>query len=123
MENLSDQQAVWIALSELFVDKKIEHKQIAKRVAHLPIAQIQHILFYEVAPVCMPNLLVLTPKIRQNFDEQAVITNVDKHLQNMQSDWLYRQKVLLKIRLYQLLLKRDWRKVMREIRKVNGKRD
>ncbi len=51
MKSLSDKEAVWMTLSELFVDHDINHEQIANQIGHFSISEVEHILFYEVAPV------------------------------------------------------------------------
>ena len=45
MEVLSAQEAVWMALSDLFIDNEISHEYIARRVAHLSVSEVEHILF------------------------------------------------------------------------------
>lgn len=35
MKTLNDKEAVWMALSDLFIDNEINYEYIAKRVAHL----------------------------------------------------------------------------------------
>lgn len=118
---LQEQQEVWMTLSDLFVDNEISHESIAKRVAHLTIKQVEHILFYEVAPVCMSNLLVVSPSVCKGFSENDIIPEVQRHLQKMTINKLYRYQVQLKAKLYRLLLKQDWIKIMTEIRQAQSK--
>ncbi len=117
----SDQrQAVWMALSDLFIDNEIGYESIAERVAHLSIPEIQHVLFYEVAPVCMSNLLVLTPANSKGFTEDDIFPKVEQHLQKMKMDRLYRQKVRLKAKFYKVFLKQDWLKVIAKISDIQS---
>lgn len=124
-EQLDDQlyqrQAVWMALSDLFIDNEIGYESIAQRVAHLSIHKIQHILFYEVAPVCMSNLLVLRPENSKGFTEDYVLPRVEQHLKKMKTNSLYRQKIRIKAKLYRMFLKQDWLKIMEEIRHLQNK--
>lgn len=119
MEVLSTQQAVWMALSDLFVDNEINHEYIAKRVAHLSVSEVEHILFYEVAPICMSNLLKPIPSIWQVFDEDYINNEIKQHLHKFNSSKFYRRKILLKIRFYKIILKKDWLKLVIEIRKAH----
>ena len=120
-EPLDQRQAVWMALSDLFIDNEIGYESIAQRVAHLSIPEIQHILFYEVAPVCMSNLLVLNPENSKGFTEDDVLPKVEQHLKKMKANSLYRQKVRIKAKLYRIFLKQDWLKIMEEIRHLQSK--
>ena len=117
----SEQQEVWIALSDLFIDNEINYESIAERIAHLSIAESQHALFYEVAPVCMSNLLVLSPENSKGFTEDDIFPKIQQHLQKMQIDRLYRRKINLKAKIYKIFLKQDWLKVMEEIRHLQSK--
>ncbi len=118
---VNDQQDVWMALSDLFVDNEINYEYIAMRVAHLTIQQVERILYFEVAPVCMSNLLVRSPSICKGFSEDYVVPAVRKHLQKMTTDRIYAYKVRLKIKLYKVLLNQEWIKVATEIQQVQTK--
>ena len=106
MENLSSQQEIWMALSDLFIDNDISYELIAKRVAHLTMSEVEHILYYEVAPVCIGNLLTPIPPIWQRFSENDIIPNIEEHLHRFNSKKFYRYKVILKMKAYKILLKK-----------------
>ena len=120
-EQVNDQQDVWMALSDLFVDNEINYEYIAMRVAHLTIQQVERILYYEVAPVCMSNLLVRSPSICKGFSEGYIIPAVSEHLQKITRDKIYTYKVRLKIKLYKVLLKQEWIKLATEIQQIQTK--
>ncbi len=120
-DGVQDRQAIWMALSDLFVDNEISYESIAERVAHISIAELQHILFYEVAPVCMSNLLVLSPLNNKGFTEGYVIPRVQQHIHKMENNSLYRQKVRLKAKFYRVFLKQDWFKILEEICQLQAK--
>lgn len=119
MAVLDAQEAVWVALSDLFVDNEIDHEHIARRVAHLSVSEVEHILFYEVAPICMSNLLVPISSIWQMFDENYIIKEIKQHLRKFNSNKFYHRKVRLQVKLYKILLKNDWAKVAAQIRKAH----
>ncbi|WP_367103992.1 hypothetical protein [uncultured Psychrobacter sp.] len=121
MRSLNDKEVVWMALSDLFVDHDIDHEHIANQVVHLTISEVEHILFYELAPVCMSNLLMPAPTVCERFSEGYVLSSVAQHLEKMQSNGFYRRKVLLKIKLYKIFLKRDWLKLMARMRRAQKK--
>ena len=121
-DQISDQmnakQEVWIALSDLFVDNEINYEYIARRVAHMTMQQVERILYFEVAPVCMSNLLVRSPSIRKGFSADYIIPEVHEHLQKMNTDRMYAYKVRLKIKLYKVFLKQEWIKLATEIQHI-----
>lgn len=115
MSRMSDKKRVWMALSDLFIDNEINYESIAERVAHLPISEVERILFYDVAPVFMSNLLTLKANNNKGFSEEYVITSINKHLLELQQSWLYRKKVAAKIKFYKFCLKQDWYKLVAEL--------
>ncbi|MEN2751419.1 hypothetical protein AAIR29_07200 [Psychrobacter sp. FBL11] len=121
MSSLSDRELVWMALSDLFVDHHINHEQIANQVAHLTISEVEQILFHEVAPVCMSNLLMPTPTVCEKFSENYVLSSMQQHLAKMQSNGFYHRKVLLKAKFYKVFLKQDWLKLMARMRRAQKK--
>ncbi|MGM8889032.1 MULTISPECIES: DUF7079 family protein [unclassified Psychrobacter] len=121
MSSLSDRELVWMALSDLFVDHRINHEHIANQVAHLTISEVEQILFHEVAPVCMSNLLMPTPTVCEKFSENYVLSSMQQHLAKMQSNGFYRRKVLLKAKFYKVFLKQDWLKLMARMRRAQKK--
>lgn len=121
MRSLNDRELVWMALSDLFVDHDISHEHIANQVAHLTISEVEQILFHEVAPVCMSNLLMPTPTVCERFSEDYVISRVQQHLAKMQSNGFYQRKIVLKAKLYKVLLKQDWLKLMARMRRAQKK--
>ncbi|MES1965092.1 hypothetical protein M0N77_07090 [Psychrobacter sp. AH5] len=104
-----------MALSDLFIDNEISYEGIAERVAHLPISEVERILFYEVAPVFMSNLLTLKANNHKGFSEEYVISSINRHLLKLQKSWLYRKKVAAKIKFYRFCLKQDWYKLVAEL--------
>ena len=120
-EQTNENLQVWMALSDLFVDNEVSHEYIAMRVAHLTIQQVEHILYYQVAPVCMSNLLVASPSVCKGFSEEYIIPAVHEHLQRMTTDRLYNYKVRLKIKLYKVLMKQEWIKLATEIQQIQAK--
>jgi hypothetical protein len=60
-DDLENRRPVWDALSDLFLDTELQasdHERIARVLAASPYSldEIERILFYEVYPVCIPNL-------------------------------------------------------------------
>ena len=45
MSEVSGKKVAWMTLFDLFVDNEISYEYIVKRVAHLPISEVERILF------------------------------------------------------------------------------
>lgn len=61
-QDIENRRPVWRALSELFLDTELQDNDfscIARTLAKSPytLAEIERILFREVYPVCIPNML------------------------------------------------------------------
>lgn len=122
MTPLTDQQEVWMALSDLFIDNEISYEYIARRIKHLEVDELERILFYEVAPICIHNMLVPIPTVWLGFSEDYIIPEVRRHLQKLHSNWFYRSGVHCKVKFYKWYLGKEWLKVVKEIqqKQANG---
>ena len=77
MENQLEQRKLWSALSDLFVDSKVDYKQIAETVKNFSIEEIEFALFERVAPVCIGNMLAPIPPIWWYFDEEQLASDIE----------------------------------------------
>ncbi|TJZ77314.1 hypothetical protein FAZ21_02925 [Chitiniphilus eburneus] len=51
----ADRQArIWAALSDIFIDNEVDFGWIARQVADVPLATLEHAFFEEVAPLVRP---------------------------------------------------------------------
>lgn len=97
---------LWFALSELFVDNEINFKNIAKNIDGYDLDTIKFHLFYNVAPICSPNLEQTIPTIWSGFDKSELITNIKAYgIMNTNQITLKRK---IKAFLYQLKYKNEW---------------
>lgn len=104
---------LWAALSTLFLDTEIDvHlEQISSVCAasQHSIDELQQILFQEVAPVCMPNMLTVAGEWT-GFDEEQLVTKILEHKNKKQSAFgkLLKPQWGIIARLY---IGKDWQKV------------
>lgn len=77
MENQLEQRKLWSALSDLFVDSKVDYKQIAETVKNFSIEEIEFALFERVAPICIGNMLAPIPPIWWYFDEDQLVLDIE----------------------------------------------
>ncbi|MGO2340556.1 MAG: DUF7079 family protein [Psychrobacter sp.] len=119
MGRLNNQEAVWVALSDLFLDTEISYEFIARRVAHVDVIALKYMLYFEVAPICIGNLLTPIPTIWSGFNEGCLISDIHHHLQRFNTSRFYRFKIKLTAKFYKRFLNHEWLKLTAEIRLVH----
>ncbi|MDR1424831.1 MAG: hypothetical protein LBI92_09575 [Azoarcus sp.] len=75
MENVlteTKREDIWEALSDAFVDTDVDYDSIAARISDVEPAQLEHIFFSEVAPVCGYNLMSPAPSEWIGFDREEL---------------------------------------------------
>ncbi|HWV13878.1 MAG TPA: hypothetical protein VN030_00490 [Cellvibrio sp.] len=82
-ENLEKRRAVWVALSDLFLDSDVStsYDYISRVCAEssYSLEELNHILRYEVAPVCLPNLWSIAGEWA-GFNEEWLVASIQKKL-------------------------------------------
>ena len=113
----SDKREIWCTLSDLFLDTAIS-VSLARISAvcaksDFSIDEITDMLYSEVAPVCMPNLLTVVGEWT-GFDEEQLVKKIINYLNTQQSAMkkLFKPKWGLIARLY---IGKDWLKVVKLI--------
>jgi hypothetical protein len=76
----ADRSLVHRALSDAFVDNEVDYSDIAKRIKAFDSKIVEHIFFYEVAPVCHSNLETPVPPIWTGFDNEWLDLEIEKLL-------------------------------------------
>jgi len=113
----NDKREIWCTLSDLFLDTDIsvslERISDVCAKSNFSIDEITDMLYSEVAPVCMPNLLTATEKWA-GFDEEQLVERVSKYMNTRQSTIkkLFKPKWGLIARLY---IGKDWLKAAKLI--------
>ena len=121
MGRLNNQEAVWVALSDLFLDTEISYEFIARRVAHVDIIALEYMLYFEVAPICIGNLLMPIPTVWSGFNEDCFINDISHHLQKLSASRFYRFKIKLQAQFHKRFLNHEWLKLAAEIRLAHAK--
>ncbi|MGE8496336.1 MAG: DUF7079 family protein [Pseudomonas sp.] len=63
-----DRLIIWAALSDVFVDNKVDYAAIAKALTEYDRTIVEHEFFNEVAPACYSNMQSAIPPIWTAFD-------------------------------------------------------
>ncbi|MFK3711322.1 hypothetical protein [Leclercia adecarboxylata] len=64
------------ALSDIFVDNKVDFKYISSIAKKFPVAIVEGVFFEWVAPVCYTNLLTPAPSVWNGFDKKVLWINI-----------------------------------------------
>ena len=115
--NSNNKRDIWCTLSDLFVDTEVsvrlERISDVCAKSNFSIDEITDMLYSEVAPVCMPNLLTVVGEWT-GFDEEQLVKKIINYLNTQQSAMkkLFKPKWGLIARLY---IGKDWLKVAKLI--------
>ena len=73
-----EQEALWLALSDLFVDSIVYWRAVVRDCLPYDIALVREIFFTEVAPVCGPNLMAPIPPVWSGFNAESLFASIDE---------------------------------------------
>ena len=77
MEHTLNEEDLYIALSDLFVDNEVDYNHIASVAKLFPTSYVEHALFNYVAPYCYHNALTPVPSVYYFFDEDELLSAID----------------------------------------------
>lgn len=108
-------EALWLALSELWLDTELQpfqHSHIAKvmRASGLPLDELEAILLYEVAPVVWQNTHSVAG-VWTGFDPDWLTDACRRNQQKREKRW-HRLRCRLCRRVMLGPVRQDWQKVM-----------
>ncbi|KAF0864932.1 hypothetical protein [Pseudomonas sp. LD120] len=76
-EQLADIRYV---LSDAFVDNEVDYAYIARETQAFDRAEVERILYEEVAPVCYINLMAVIPEIWMGFAREPLLEEIEASL-------------------------------------------
>lgn len=115
MESIVKKRELWLALSDLFIDNEINYSAIARKTQHYSLNIIEHSLFYEVAPICSPNLSRSIPVVWSFFEIDIIAPLIEEHILRYNNKKLYKIKVDFLVNYYKFQYKLEWMKLQKEI--------
>ncbi|WP_178125999.1 DUF7079 family protein [Pseudomonas sp. Fl5BN2] len=68
-------------LSDAFIDNEVDYPYIARETEAYDRAEVERILYYEVAPVCYVNLMSVIPEIWQGFQREWLLEAIENSLE------------------------------------------
>lgn len=89
--------SIRIALAEAFVDNPVDYAYIAEQIRPYDLKAVQDILYTEVAPVCFWNLEVAVPPIWTGFEDDWLLSEIEKTLSARASSRVRRTFAKVKI--------------------------
>lgn len=105
MENIKKYKEIWFLLSYLFVDNEVDYKFITKYIYDCSLTDIHYKLFYEVAPICAPNLSSPTPHVWTFFDTNTIVPLIEEHIIKYREYNIYRIKIKILASYYKIKYK------------------
>ncbi|MFJ2338342.1 hypothetical protein ACIOMP_15880 [Pseudomonas protegens] len=67
-------------LSDAFVDNEVDYAYIARETQAYDRAEVERILYEEVAPVCYINLMSVIPEIWIGFERESLLEEIEDSL-------------------------------------------
>lgn len=115
MESIVKKRELWSALSDLFIDNEINYSAIANKVQNYSSDTIEYSLFYEIAPICSPNLSSSIPFVWSFFEIDAIAPLIEEHILRYGSEKLYKLKIDILVCYYKFQYKSEWLELQKEI--------
>lgn len=97
---------LWFSLSFFFIDNEIDYEDIAKEISEYDIETIEFQMFYNVAPICSPNLEQIIPPIWIGFNKEELIKDIKEHGVCDESQMTLKRKIAAK--LYRFKYRKEW---------------
>lgn len=107
MADILNDDKLYIALSELFIDNEVNYNYIASIAKSFPIEHVEYALFYYVGPVCYQNLLSPVPPIWTFFDEETLIADIN-HIKKNENRMINKIKMNILAKRLRLEYKSEW---------------
>ena len=115
MESIVEKRELWSALSDLFIDKEINYDAIARKTQSYSLNIIKHSLFYEVAPICSPNLSSSIPIVWSFFEIDTIAPLIEQHISRYNNEKLYKLKSEFLVKYYKFQYKSEWLELQKYI--------
>jgi hypothetical protein len=94
------------ALSDIFVDNKVDFKHISSIAKNFPVTIIEEALFEWVAPVCYANLMTPAPSVWNGFDKKALWIDICNYRNKNGFAEICKHKLLVSI--FKITYKKEW---------------
>lgn len=115
-----DQIKIWAALSDAFVDTKINYHYIAKNISQYPLSVLEHIFFTEVAPACAGNAFSVTPSVWTAFEPQSLAAEITNN-RNKKHTVFSRFVERLKLKFLRKYFAEEWLKIVEAIKEERAR--
>lgn len=102
-------EAVWEALSEVFVDNEVDFAAVARAVAGVPLPELERIFFEEVAPFCGPNLMTPVPPVWSGFSREPLVAGIRAQGERVRASRLAAWRHRLWVRCLRRFFATEWR--------------
>lgn len=105
---LENEENLYAALSCLFVDNKIDYEYIASVAKSFPETDVKYVLFNYVAPVCYFNATTPIPPVWTFFDDDFLITEINKIKKN-ENSWIKKTQMNIFSAYLKFAFREEWK--------------
>jgi hypothetical protein len=98
------------ALSDIFVDNKVDYKYIASVAKHFPLEHVEMVFFEWVAPVCYTNGFTPVPPVWTFFEREQLWEDIQElRRKQLSIGTIGKIKEKIRRRFLRKYLEKDWR--------------
>ncbi|MFJ3483675.1 hypothetical protein ACIPL1_09860 [Pseudomonas sp. NPDC090202] len=116
MELELNDQKLWLALSDIFVDTETDFPLVARAVKEYSLEEIEFALFERVAPVCIYNGLASVPPVCWFFNEKKLLEDIRLLIQKESKRGFFGKAMSkIKVKLIRLVYSGVWDQLKAEI--------
>lgn len=108
MGHTLNEEKLYIALSDLFVDNQIDYSYIASVAKLFPISYVEYVLFNYVAPACYYNTVVPVPPVCYFFDTDMLINKIS-NIKKGENNLINKAKMYLFSIYLKVKFKHEWK--------------
>ncbi|KOX98900.1 DUF7079 family protein [Pseudomonas nunensis] len=112
---LEHKNRVRIALAEAFVDSWVDYAYMAEQVRPYDLKIVEDILYMEVAPVCFWNLEAAVPPIWTGFEDESLLSEIEKALSARETSPVQRIIDRLKIAWLRYSYGYIWKEILKNL--------
>ncbi|MFS2096277.1 hypothetical protein ACCC96_25030 [Pseudomonas sp. Pseusp11] len=109
----AERARIQIALAEAFVDSTVDYASIAERIRGYDLKVVENILYTEVAPVCFGNLETPVPPVWTGFNNDWLLSEIEKELRARENSWSRRTFAKLKVAWLRYSYGYIWKEIMK----------
>lgn len=107
MGNVVNESELYMALSDMFVDKPTDYEYMASVAKKFPIDYVELSLFKYVAPACYYNVRCPVPPVCYFFDERDLLNKINK-IKNKENSFIGKVNLFIFSSYLRIRFHKEW---------------